>query len=889
MRFLCGFLWLIARIVPASSRRRWLEEWRAELAHGRWTMVFGALPDAWALRRLPPKGGSHESFQERPQWLPPLGGRTSSPGLFHAFPQDVRHALRGLMKSPGFTFAAIASLSIGIAANTVAFSVLNALVFRPFPAVHDQDSLVRVMLVRVQGRTGLIDATFDQYAALREAETLSGIAALHETTLAIGRVATPANVPGAIVTANYFDVLGAQPVAGRFFAPEEDREPGSHPAAVVSHRVWQQMFGASASAIGQWITVNGGHVRVVGVAPPHFAGVQEKGLTTDVWITFAMSELALRDAGGNPAHASRVGPMFLDIVGRLTPVATAAQAQAELAVLAADSSRPNAVSSRARLRAIRRDTGPRNAAEMLAFMMVPFIVLAIACVNAANLLLARASRRATEWRVRLALGGTRWRVIRQILTESVVVALLAAGVGLVITYWALQFQQQMITEPLWIDGRILAFTLLIAVTTALVFGIGPAVAATRAGMQRTPAGGSEGIRPGQRRMRAGLIAVQAALALALLISGAQLARTVLLANVFAVPDADRLLVASFDLDTLRYTPGQTREFYERLATDARKLSGARTTVVAGGDLWGPLPFDGQLLTWTPVDPPASPRKVHAVYTAGDLHGVLGLPLASGRRFVAEDHVGQPRSVIVNERFVKDLLPEGALGRTIRIAGGDGRYETGRDVTIVGIVPSAHEPTVRRNEPPTVYYPVPVEHQPALNLFLRFDGEAEAATAGLRALVREIDDRLPFTTLNTAEGLQTTKGKTRRWIARSMAILGLAALVLAASGLFSVVSFIVSQRQREIGIRMTLGADGGSVLRLILRQALAPTAMGCLAGVGIAAGTAQVMRWGAHGAPAIDVVAFGAAALVMLAVMTLASMLPARRATRVDPMTVLRQE
>ncbi|MEX1128561.1 MAG: FtsX-like permease family protein, partial [Vicinamibacterales bacterium] len=510
-------------------------------------------------------------------------------------------------------------------------------------------------------------------------------------------------------------------------------------------------------------------------------------------------------------------------------------------------------------------------------------------VNAANLLLARASRRATEWRVRLALGGTRWRVIRQILTESVIVALLAAGVGLVLAYWALQFQQQMITEPLWIDGRILAFTLLTAVTTALVFGIGPALAATRAGMQRTPAGGSEGIRPGQRRMRAGLIAVQAALSLALLISGAQLTRTVLLANVFAVPDADRLLVAAFDLDQLRYTPPQAREFYDRLATDAHKLSGARAVVVASGDLWGPLPFDGQLLTWMPGDLPGSPRKTHAIYAAGDLHAVLGLPLASGRRFVPDDHVGQPRSVIVNERFVADMMPAGALGRTIRIAGADGRYETGYDVAIVGIVPSAHDPSVRRNEPPTVYYPVPIEYQPALNLFVRVDGPAKPVAAGLRALVRRIDDRLPFTTLSTAAELQHTKHKERRWIATSMAILGLAALVLAAAGLFSVVSYVVTQRQREIGIRMTLGADRGSVLRMILRQALAPAAAGCLAGIGIAAAAAQVVRWGVHGAPAIDVVAFGAAVLVMVIVMMAASLLPARRATRVDPMTVLRQE
>ena len=868
MRALLALLWLIARIVPSSLRGRWLEEWRAELAHARWTMVLGAPADAWALRSQSARSES--------------GGHP-----FHAYPQDLRYALRGLLVTPSFTVAAVASLSIGIAVNTAAFSVLNALAFRSFIAVHDQESLVRVLLVREQGLTGV---TIDQYLELRGASSVLAISALHETTLAIGRVASPTTVPGALVTANYFDVLGVKPAAGRFFAPEEDRSNQATPAAVISYRLWQQAFGGDPSAVGQWIAVNGGQAVVVGVAPRHFAGVVAGSHATDVWITFAMSEVALRDGTGQPAHVSRVGrPLWLDIIGRLAPGATAAQAQAELALRAADTA-SSAPRSRAQVRILRRGSGPRlSALEMVAFMTVPFIVLAIACVNAANLMLARAGRRATEWRVRLALGGTRWRVIRQILTEAMLVSLLAGGVGLILSYWALQLQQRMIELPLWIDRRILAFTVGSAMMTALMFGIGPAIAATRAGMQRAPSGGSEGIRPGQRRLRAGLITVQAALSLALLISGTQLARTILLANIFAVPDAGRLLVASFDLDKLRYTPQQSQEFYDQLVAGAGKLPSARAAVIAGGDLWGPLPFYGQLQTWRPEASPGKPRDVHAAYTGGDLQGVLGIRPMSGRSFVAEDHQGRPRSVIVNERFVKDLMPGGALGRTVRIAGTSGSYETGHDVTIVGIVPSAHNATVRRNEPPTIYYPVPLEHQPALNLFVRFEGEAETLAGGLRALVRQLDDRLPFTELNTAAELQRRKNPERRWIAVSMAILGLAALVLAASGLFSVVSYVVTQRQREIGIRMTLGADRASVLRMILRQALTPTAVGCVVGAAIAAAVAQVVRWGVHGAPAIDVVAFSAAALAMVTVMAVASLIPARRATRVDPMTVLRQE
>lgn len=621
MRLLHAFLWIVARIVPACSRRRWLEEWRAELAHGRWTMVFGAPRDAWALRRL----RGNRSGKREP--------------LFHAFPQDVRYALRGLFKAPGFTLAAIASLSIGIAASAGAFTFVNAMAFRPFPGVTDQDSLVYVRVLRPRGRYALTASHFQNYATLRDGlTTLSGLSAHFDTNLAVGRVATPADVPGAVVSGNYFEVLGVEPAAGRFFAPEEDATPWSHPAAVISYRLWERMLDGDRSALNQWITVNGTPVQIVGVAPRRFSGVQHGEAEPDVWITFALSELAMRDEAGRPAHASRVGRLGVHYVGRLTANVTLVEARAQASTLEGPLTAIEGEFARAGVSAVRRGLGDRaTPAELAGVLAVPLIVLAIACVNAANLLLARASARAVEWRVRLALGSTRWRIVRQILTESLLVSLGAAAVGLLLTSWSLRLLEGMLPVPLSLDWRVLSFTIGIAMLTALVFGIGPAVAATRADMQRAPAGGCGGIRPGGRRMRAGLIAVQAALALSLLISGAQLTRTVLLANVFAVPDADRLLVASFDLDKLRYTPQEAREFYQRLAADAQKLPGARAAVVAGGDLWGPLPFEGQLLMWTPVDLPGNPREAKGVYTAGDLHAVLGLPLTSGRRFVAGDH------------------------------------------------------------------------------------------------------------------------------------------------------------------------------------------------------------------------------------------------------------
>ncbi|HJR61119.1 MAG TPA: ABC transporter permease [Vicinamibacterales bacterium] len=870
MRLTHAALWLIARIVPAASRERWLEEWRAELLHARKPMILGALPDAWALRRVSARRG---------ETIGP------SAGIFHAYPQDLKYAVRGLAKAPGFTFAAIASLSIGIAANTVAFSVVNAFVFRPFSGVYDQDSLARVILIR---KGGLIDSTFEQYLRLRNTSpSLADVSAMHETILAVGRVAVPSEVPAAIVSANYFEVLGVQPVIGRFFDTRSAQDVPAAQSVVISHRLWQQMFAAAETAVGQWITVNGAHVRITGVAPRHFAGLGDGADAPDVWITFALAEVALRNSAGEPVSAESAGTLSLDFVGRLAPGATLAQAAAEISARASNLGGVEPV--RGRVMPVGRRGSSRTPALMLAFMAVPLIVLAIACVNAANLMLARASRRAIEWRVRLALGSSRWRLIRQILTESGLLSGVAAAAGLMLTYWALRSMQQIVPVPLWIDWRLLTFTLATAVATGLVFGIGPAIVTTRAAARRTPGAGPEGLNTGHRRTRAGLMALQAALSLALLITGAQLTRTVLLANVYPVPDPAGLIVASFDVDKLRYTPEQAREFYDRLAAGARTLPGARSSTVAGGNLWGPLPFLGLLQVWLPADAPGSPRKAYAVYTAGDLFTTLGLPLTAGHSFRPDDHVGRPRSVIVNQAFADKLLHGTALGTHLRIAAGRERYETGYDVTVVGVVESTHAETVRRNEPPTIYYPGPVEHQPALNLFVRFDGDPEPVAAGVRELVARIDERLPVSALNTAHGLQHERHSSRRLVVLFIAVLGLTALVLAASGLFSVVSYIVAQRQREIGIRMTLGADGRSVVGMILRQALVPTGAGCVAGLGAAAATAQILRWGVHGAPTIDPVAFTGAPLVMLAVMIAASLLPARRATRVDPMTVLRQE
>jgi putative ABC transport system permease protein len=873
---------LISLLVPPGLRPRWREEWQAELNHARSQsrslrdrlgMAAGSVQDAVATRRISMAAGR-------------TGGARA--GIFHGLDQDLRYALRGLARSPGFTVGAIASLSIGIAATAGAFTLLNAFVFSASPEVTDQDRLARIAIVRPD-RT--IASTFDKYETLKRGlTTVSGIAAHHDTGFAVGRVAVPVDVPGAIVSGDYFAVLGVRPAAGRFFAPEEDGVPWAAPAAVISSRLWRRVFGASDAALNQWITINGSPVRIVGVAPAKFAGLRGRDDATDVWIPFALSDLVLRDASGRPAHVRHAGRLDIDYIGRLAPGATLEDVRAQAGALQAELSGDDADPGAARVVPIRRGSGPRTTPmELAAVMAVPMIVLAIACVNAANLMLARASRRGLEWRLRLALGSSRWRIVRQILAESLIVSLLASAAGLVLTYWSLGLHEGILLVALEIDWRVLAFTLAIAAMTAVAFGIGPAISTTRAAAMRAPSAAPEGTRPGQRRVRMGLVALQAALSLGLLLAGTQFLSALReRANDDGLSDPERLLVASFDVSKLRYTESQTREFYARLMAGARTLPGVTASAVANGDFWRPTPWTWQLQTWLPGDPPATPKGTLGVYTAGDLFVVLENTMREGRAFVPGDHTGRPRSVIVNEVFAQRFFEGRALGRTVRIASGEAKYEHGHEVSIVGVLSS---PAGRRGDRrlPIVYYPVPLDEGASLKLLLRLNGPPAAAARGLRDLVRRLDDRLPIAALTTGTQMREEWGGEKRWLATATAVLGAAAFVLAAAGLFSVVAYVVALRRREIGIRMTLGANGSAVVAMILRQALIPTAVGCAAGAVAAAVAAQIVNSQVYGASPLHPVTFAGTAGVMIAVMALASIIPASRAARVDPMTVLRQE
>ena len=874
-------LWLISRLIPGPLRPGWLEEWRAEARHGGWRMIPGALPDAWTVRSI----ARHQASGGRP------------PGPFHALDQDVRYALRTLGAGRSFALGVIGSLAVGIAATTTAFALVNTTFFRPFPAVHESDELVRVSVGGI--KRVYFGTTWDEYQILKKnLSSLEDLSAAYQTRFAVaaGGGTEPRTVDGLVVSGNYFAVLGVRPALGRFFVAAEDETPWARPAAVISHNYWQRHLSGDPAVLQRTLIVNGAELPVIGVAPEGFHGINTGG---EIWTTFAISDLAFRDGTGRPVHARRAEPFHTMFVGRLNPSSTPEQAGAQAAVLAhsltglRERGFKDVVVRAEPLRV--RDPG-KDSLRALGFMAVPLIVLAIACVNAANLLLARATRRSTDWLVRLALGASRWRLVRQILVESLLLALAGGALGALLCYWTVGLAQRelqvvVFAQTIAIDVNVLLFTLAAAVMTSLVFGLGPALSVTRAAISRAPEAGRFMRGAFGSRTRSALVMLQAALCLGLLATGAQFTNTLRVSlDDDGLPDAGHFLSASVDVDKLRYTAADADAFYSQLLRGVQDLPMVRSAALVKADvLSGGVGSDLMLRVQVPGE--AEPRRgVLGMYAGGELFETLGLPLLRGRTFSSQELRGPPRAVVINQPFAEALGGD-ALGRTLQIAirtGPQGMPATPVDVMIVGIVaPTSLERTVLSL--PMVFYPAPLVQETALTLLVRFDGGAAAAAGAIRTTVAALDNRVPIERIFTGEELRRRRHTWEFTLVKAISVLGVLSLLLASFGLYGVVSYMVTMRQREIGIRMALGAEGGSVLRLVVRQSIVPVLAGCVLGGAGAVIMAMLLRSRLYGVSPMDPLAFGGAALLLLITMIAASLAPARRASRVDPIQVLRTE
>jgi predicted permease len=879
-----AFLWLVARMVPRDARARWLEEWRAELAHGRWTMVFGAPADARAVR----------------------GTRPRKTAIFHGLTEDCRYAVRSLIKSPTFALCVVGSLALGVAAMIAAFTFMNALMFRPFPGVTEQDQLVRIALTRSCGTPGCsIDtSTIDDYRAFREgmSSSLEDLAAQTTSPIAVKIGSRAHSIRAALVSENYFDVLGVRPALGRAFATIGGQADSG---VIIAHSLWVREFGARENVLGEFVGLAAsGTAPIIGVAPPGFVGVtrSDVGLMDtgiEMWVPLSGARGVFPrvklDSG-----ALQDDERWFGYTGRLRPGATQREARLEAKLVAGrlEAARPGdrsgAVATVSGVWFINPSGGPAWSL-FVAMLSIPSLVLLIACLNAANLLLARATHRARELAVRLALGATRWRLVRQQLVESLLLSLLAAAASAPIVLWSLAWVRTMIDLPMPLDQRVVGFAVGLAVVSAIAFSLAPALgmSAVRPGVALgSSRSGDAG--PGKARTRRVLVSAQVALSIGLLATGAQMITFLPTQMQSAGTPPDRLLMASFDVSQLRMSAPEGKVFYQRLLERVSTLPEADGAGLARRTaiwMFGQGMRGSSLAVSLPEQKPEEGSLAVGGYAGGELFRAAGLRIVEGRAFTPEDERPIPQVAIINRPFADKLFGGAVVGRTLRV--GQWPQPAGRelliDVTIVGVIEAALEPSFSDQPTQAIYLPAPLDEEPRLTLYVRARNSPEALAAAIRSTVNEIDSRIPPVEIRTLAEISGQRQLLNQLAAHGITGLGIIGLALATAGIYAVMSYFVSLRSREIGVRLALGAEPRAIMRMTLAEALRLAAWGgAVGGIG-AVITSKVVQSGMHGVEGLDLPYLAGSFLLLGTTMLLASVIPARRASRVEPISVLRQE
>jgi predicted permease len=818
--------------------------------------------------------------------------------------QDFRYAARALWKNPGFTLIATGALALGIGANTAIFSAVDRLLMRTLP-VNEPEQLVNLSGRGEQGG-GDPDFNWPTYLDYREQnDVLSGLIAFKETPMNLSDGGQSERITGALVSGNYFDVLGVTPALGRAFLPEEDRTPGTHPVAVLSYGLWQRRFGADPKLVGRAITLNTFRFTVIGIAPAEFRGVR-RGITPDVYVPAQMLAQAWPTSipgGLNDRHFT-----WANLMGRLKPGISRAQAQASLTALAKRiaQSHPNTTypvvaltdGSQGETEGIK---GWRTPLKLL--MATVALVLLIACVNVANLLLARAATRRRELAVRLAVGASRSRLIRQLMTESLLLSLMGAALGLLLAVWmsgALAAYGPPTGEsanPPWdarLDWRALSFTMALSLLTSLLFGLLPAWKSSNfsGGPNLTAAlkeeGGGSGS-PDRIRFRSALVSAQLALSLIVLVCAGLCVRSLQnLQKIDAGFEAAKVLVMGIDLSLSGYKEAQGQQFFNDLLERVSALPGVESASLAHG-----VPLSGNRIGtsvgiegYTPTNkrPPAfGMNMVGPRYCA-----TLKLPLLAGRDFTEHDTANSLPVVIINSTAARLYFPnQNPLGKHLYFFGPPGQKPPG--VEIVGVVGDSHYRSLTDAARPSLLLPASQRYEPSLSLHLRTAGAPTVLTEAVRSIVRGLDPHLPVTNVRTLAEQRDNSIYSERMTALLLSAFGGLALLLAAMGIYGVMAYAVTQRTREIGIRMALGAQRADVLRLIFRQGGWLVIAGVVIGTAGAFAATRYVKSVLYEVSVTDPLTFALAPLILAGVAILACWIPARRATKVDPLESLRCE
>ncbi|HEX4962626.1 MAG TPA: ABC transporter permease [Thermoanaerobaculia bacterium] len=798
---------------------------------------------------------------------------------------DLRHAARGLRRSPGFTLAALLTLSLGIGANTAIFSVVNAVLLRPLP-FSDPGRLMRVFGTTPQNpHAWTSPLNFTDLAA--QQRSFAGIAALSEARATLAGVDEAEQVEGWSVSANFFTLLGIRPALGRSFTSGEDR-PGGECVLVLSHALWQRRFGGQAGAIGRTVALNDARCTVVGVAPAAF----DFPIGTAFWKPLQL----------DPGAESR-GSNRLTLIARLGPGVTGASAQADLDRIARDLARaypdPNAGRGFAAVPLREQLVGDVRPA-LLVLAGAVGLVLLIACGNVANLLLARSAARRGEVAIRAAVGAARARIVRQLLTESLLLALLAGAAGLLLGVWGAHLlavwgpQGIPRLHEVSLDGRVLSFTLLATLATVALFGLAPAVQGARPELSHVLKEANRGTRGARShvQLRGLVIVAELALTVTLMVgSGLLMKSFLLLVQVRPGFEPARLLTMDVSLPPWRYDRARSAELYASVLERVRHLPGVLSAAagmsqpVLGANHWGAtLAPEG-----APTPAAAADLNVAINPVTPDYFRTLGIPLLAGRPFTDGDVPGAPGVAVVSRKVARLFFPgTDPIGKKIRLD-----IDLGPDVpqtrVIAGVVGDVRQEGLALEEAPVVYLPHRQVPYPKMSLLVRTAGDPLALGGAVRAAVRDFDHGIPVGTVTTMEEILSGSVGRPRFYTALTALFAALALFLAAVGVYGVLAWSVSQRLHEIGVRMALGARRWSVEALILRQALAPALLGLALGLGAAFALSRTLATLLYGVGPADPVVYALVSCLLLAVVLLASHLPARQATQVDLTRSLRCE
>jgi predicted permease len=905
-----AFRWLIqfiGLIVPRRLRADWRQEWEAELLWREhqlaqwdklnwqnkfelWRRSLGAFTDALCLQ---PRRLEDEMFQ------------------------DLRFGARMLLKNKGFTLVIIITLALGIGVNTAIFGLVDAAFFRPLPLVAQPDRLLRLVRNNSEGRGEGWGLSYPDFKILREHQQVLSALALYNTMrpLSLGHHTRSEVVQGALVSGNYFDVLGLRPALGRGFLPEEDRTPDTHPVVVLSHSFWQNRFDSDPALIGQSIVLNNRRFTVVGVMPPGFDG-QEPEFKTKLWIPLMM-------IGATPLPPTDSGPVrdplnnpqfrFFGALARVKDGVTVAQAEAALTALLHQIKSNDPAASRERAatqpmpvlklvqprgitNGVLRD-GAVTASRLL--MATVITVLLIACANVANLLLARAATRRKEIAVRLALGATRWRLVRQLLTESVLLALLGAAAGLLLASWLNQLLMTFkppfpslftVTLDLFVDRRAFAFTFLLALVTGVLFGLFPALQASKPDVVPALKDEAESTRGHWLNLRGALVVTQVALSLALLISLGLFLRSLNYTRHLDLGfEPENVLEATFDLEFQGYDETKGREFYRQLIPRLAALPGVQSAAVTNIlplGFWAPrasVMAEGQQL-------PENERPSAANFAVGPRYfETIGTPLLHGRDFTPQDTSAALPVAIVSEALAHRVWPDikaaaAVLGQRLQV--GTTTYQ------VIGIAKDSENNIFNAFDnkvEPTLYRAFAQNYPFRASVVVRTSGDPRELIPAVRREVAALDENLPAQDLQPLTETTKLATWTTRTDATVFALFGLLGLLVAGVGIYGVMSYTVAQRKHEIGIRLALGAQARDIITLIVKQGMVLVLLGILLGVVLAVWATRGLASLLIGIAATDPLTYAGVAFFLISVTLLACYLPARRATKVDPLTALRHE